>query len=69
MVDYNKIYYNFIVGQIKDLRYAYSDLKSALLSTWIFQYPDKGLDKIEFEHAFEWAVADVFGGGCEFEIV
>jgi hypothetical protein len=68
-MDYNSVYYDFIIGQIKDLKYAYTDLKSALVSTWRYQYPDKGLDKIEFEHAFEWAVADVFGGGCEYEVV
>jgi hypothetical protein len=68
MKDYNEQYYNFIIDQIKDLKYAYSDLCDQLISTSI-HYAIYPVNEKEFRHAFEWAVANVFNDGCEVEVV
>lgn len=70
-MDYNKDLYNFIYGQIKNLKYAYNvdfnatDFKSLAENHYGFKpYP---LD--DWQIALEWAIADVFGGGCEVETI
>ena len=68
-MDYNKVLYDFIYSQIKNLKYAYqvdfnaTNFKSMAENHYGFgNYP-----LTEWQLAFEWAIADVFGGGCEVE--
>ena len=65
-LDYNQRYYNFIVDQIKDIRYCPYDLLNVMIET-SKHYSIHPININDFELAFEWAVADVFGGGCEIE--
>lgn len=66
--DYNKKYYNWIIEQIKDLKYYYGidQLMNDLidLSTHYSIHP---INLDEFKQAYEWAIADIFGNGCEIE--
>jgi len=70
MHDYNQKYYNFIYDQIKGLKRPLStfiELHKQLIDVST-HYNIHPINIIEFEHAFEWAIADVFGGGCEVEL-
>ena len=57
-------YYNFIVSEIKDFKHIYKDVVyNGILET----LKNRNVDLEEFDFSFEWAIADVFGGGCEVE--
>jgi len=66
-LDYNRQYYKFIVDQIKDIKYCpWPNLCDMLIETSKL-YSIHPVDKEDFKQAFDWAIADVFGGGCEYE--
>lgn len=71
MEDYNKKLYNYIVSQIKDTKYLYNrgtGIKG-LIDAGINNYGLVGYSNEEWKQAMEWAIADVYGGGCEVENV
>lgn len=59
-------YYSLIVSQIQHVKYLYADMKQ-----WIKEHIEHQkqitLDQDEYNHSWEWAIADVFGDGCEYE--
>jgi len=71
-MDYDKKLYDFIRGQIEHLKYAYNrDCDAQVFKTMAEEHYgfDRKILLQEWELAFEWAIADVFGGGCEVETV
>jgi len=61
-------YYTFIVNQIKDLKHGYQSVMYDGIKNVLPNYGIHDVDEEEFKFSFEWAVADVFGGGCEVEV-
>ncbi len=70
-MDYNKQIYNFIVIQLKDIKYLYTrDFNVSMFKKLAEEHYDFAIFPInEWQLAFEWAVADVFGGGCDVETI
>ena len=69
-MDYNQRLYNFIFEQVQGLKYMYNNFNAAtfkLMAEKNYHFPVYTMD--EWECAFAWAMADVFGGGCEPEIL
>ena len=64
-MDYNRKYYRRAVIEIKDLQYYYGDLIGDVTKVVLRYFPSGNVDEIR--HAVEWAVANVFNGGCELE--
>jgi len=66
-LDYNEKYYKFIVDQIKDIKYCpWPNLCDILIET-SKHYSIHPINEEEFKQTFEFAITDVFGGGCEYE--
>lgn len=69
-MDYNESIYNFIYNQLKNCKYIYHDINAITLKSLAEKhYGFKTSPLNEWELAFEWATANIFGGGCEVEIV
>ncbi len=72
MGDYNESIYNFMYGQMHDVKYAYRRDCNALIFKAMAEEHfgfDKNLALAEWELAFEVVIADVFSGGCEVEAI
>ena len=68
--DYNQKIYDFIKSQTSGLQYVYSrDCNASFFKSMAESYYgfNPSLPIGEWEQAFTWAMADVFGGGCEVE--
>lgn len=63
--DYNKSYYKVTVQSLEDLKYYFGDLRGDCLAYLLRYFPNA--DKKELLHAIDWALADTWGEGCEFE--
>jgi hypothetical protein len=70
-MDYNKKLYDFIFNQIKDTKYLYAkDVNALTLKDLAEKHYGFGkFTDADWQLAFEWATADVFGGGCEGETI
>ncbi len=68
-MNYNKSIYDFILGLIKDTKYIYTkDVNPIMLKNLAeMRYGFLVLPITDWHLAFEWAIADTFGGGCEVE--
>ena len=70
-IDYNKSIYSFILGLIKDTKYIYTkDVNPIMLKSLAeTHYGFQVLPITEWQLAFEWAITDTFGDGCEVETI
>lgn len=67
MEDYDQKYYNAAIKAIEDMKYYPGDTIGDCAAYLLRYFPDA--DIRELCHAIEWALADVWGGGCEIETV
>lgn len=65
MTDYNERYYTVAVKALEDLKYYFGNLKEDCCEYLLCYFPDA--DRNELLHAINWALADTWGGGCEYE--
>lgn len=72
--DYEPKLYNFIVNQIKPreglkpLSHLYGEYNAQFFKDYGEKHFNiKGFSLEEWTYAYDWAIADVFNGGCEFE--
>lgn len=63
--DYNEKLYKFIIDQIKDTKYMYLDHKYSIFEIGKTNYGLTNYTEEEWEHAFMWAIANNYNGGCE----
>jgi hypothetical protein len=55
-------YYSFIVSQLANIKYLYIASKSTIKKSII-----PPVDEEEFNRSWDWAIADTFGNGCDYE--
>ena len=67
MDDYNVRYYNVAVRALENMKYYYDDLFDDCTAYLLRYFPDA--DKEELAHAINWALADTWGDGCEYETI
>lgn len=60
-----KRYYNWILSQLENIKHYGNDLKSDCRN-YANRYFEN-IDEEEYNYAWEWALADSFGNGCEYE--
>jgi hypothetical protein len=59
-------YYNWLVKQLINFNH-YGDSLKVDCRAYAGHYFDN-IDEEEYNYAWEWALADTFGNGCEYEV-
>lgn len=69
MPDYNQKLYNFIYNRICNLKHMPAMFNAAMFKKMAEEhYGYEEVDAEEWEFAYTWATANVFGDGCEAEV-
>ena len=67
MEDYNKKYYEAAVKALEDMKHYSGDMIGDCVKYLLRYFPNA--DKDDLRRAVNWALADTWGGGCEYETI